>query len=615
MSADDDRTSLYRALQLERHASHDEIKTAYRRLSQIYHPDKHLDEQRKLVATEQFTKMKDAYEILSDPLKRRVYDEYGMEGVQAMQAQGLELTKFEDIRAQFERAGGAGRSAGHHNQAQDRDALFQIKNSLRTSVDGRGLVELLHNLAHSDDDEYAMFFSPLIVTQTTLGADASIYLTNKDSVRLQGSFVSKNGKGGSGPLTVTARRQFSSRSFMESSLFFRPSKKGLGIPQVLALKLWRGISERSSLMLEASTNLLQSHSTMAITCSRQLTSLTVGQLSWTASHAGDDCSGGVICAFRRMGGDLEDDLSIDRQSPWYRRVVAWLLSLAYPCAYQMTWSVGEADTGVSASIKRGIGRGVYRLGENDGAHWKLRGRFGLDGWLVELGGGRSYVHHNMSWGLALACSNEGIHVRFKADRAGHRVVVPVLIADTPLPTVAVASLSVLIATVVSIQLFVARPLKKRATQRRKQHEFELRSEDILAARKQARDSVVLMSETVRACREREEQVPGGGLLIIKAFYGAEHKLARCKADGVIPENQEIDFGYIDVTDALQSRVENSQLHLFASSKSTLTGFWDPTLLEEEEIALRIWYRFQNELHCCTVSDYDAVDLPLRDHRL
>src|SRR2546423_9282656 len=67
-------TDYYAVLGIERTASEAEIKSAYRSLARRYHPDVAKD---KVQAEAHFKEINQAYEVLSDPQKRRVYDQYG----------------------------------------------------------------------------------------------------------------------------------------------------------------------------------------------------------------------------------------------------------------------------------------------------------------------------------------------------------------------------------------------------------------------------------------------------------------------------------------------------------------------------------------------------------
>ncbi|KOS21288.1 Protein psi1 [Escovopsis weberi] len=69
-------TKLYDLLSIKTDASQDEIKKAYRKAALKHHPDKNKDNPS---AAEKFKECSQAYEILSDPEKRKIYDQYGLE--------------------------------------------------------------------------------------------------------------------------------------------------------------------------------------------------------------------------------------------------------------------------------------------------------------------------------------------------------------------------------------------------------------------------------------------------------------------------------------------------------------------------------------------------------
>lgn len=67
----------YEILETSRTASQDEIKKAFRKKARLYHPDVNKDPE----AETMFKELGEAYEVLSDPQKRQVYDAYGHEGL------------------------------------------------------------------------------------------------------------------------------------------------------------------------------------------------------------------------------------------------------------------------------------------------------------------------------------------------------------------------------------------------------------------------------------------------------------------------------------------------------------------------------------------------------
>ncbi len=72
------KRDFYEILGINRDASEDEIKKAYRKLAMKYHPDRNPDSKE---SEDKFKEAKEAYEMLSDAEKRRAYDAYGHAGV------------------------------------------------------------------------------------------------------------------------------------------------------------------------------------------------------------------------------------------------------------------------------------------------------------------------------------------------------------------------------------------------------------------------------------------------------------------------------------------------------------------------------------------------------
>ncbi|CAK62968.1 unnamed protein product (macronuclear) [Paramecium tetraurelia] len=109
----------YQLLGLKKGASDAEIKKAFKKQSLKYHPDKNKGNEEK--AQKQFQKIVNAYETLKDSEKRKIYDQYGEEGVnkheqQQQQGGGGGFQNFgggfDEMFSQFFR-GGSGGGGGH----------------------------------------------------------------------------------------------------------------------------------------------------------------------------------------------------------------------------------------------------------------------------------------------------------------------------------------------------------------------------------------------------------------------------------------------------------------------------------------------------------------------
>lgn len=86
----------YEILGVERNADADQIKKSYRRIAMECHPDRNPGNKE---AEEKFKEAAEAYEVLSDPEKREIYNRYGHEGLSGAGYQGF--SGFEDIFSSF----------------------------------------------------------------------------------------------------------------------------------------------------------------------------------------------------------------------------------------------------------------------------------------------------------------------------------------------------------------------------------------------------------------------------------------------------------------------------------------------------------------------------------
>ena len=132
------KRDFYEVLEVKKGASPDELKKAYRTLAFKYHPDRNQGDD---AAEAKFKEASEAYEVLSNDEKRRVYDQFGhagLEGRGSVPPQDV-YDHFQDMMADFFGAsfGGAGRQRKAQRGPQPgRDIRAGVQISLRDAVFG-----------------------------------------------------------------------------------------------------------------------------------------------------------------------------------------------------------------------------------------------------------------------------------------------------------------------------------------------------------------------------------------------------------------------------------------------------------------------------------------------
>ena len=125
----------YQLLGVSRNASDDDIKKSFRRLAMKYHPDRNPD---NAEALEQFKKIKEAHDVLSDPKKRSAYDQFGHAGVDPGMGGGAGFGAggFSDIFGDVfgDIFGGGARSRGGAQRGSD--LRYNLEISLEEAVAG-----------------------------------------------------------------------------------------------------------------------------------------------------------------------------------------------------------------------------------------------------------------------------------------------------------------------------------------------------------------------------------------------------------------------------------------------------------------------------------------------
>ena len=144
-----EKKDYYEVLGVPKDSSEKDLKGAYRKLAMKYHPDRSEEPD----AEEKFKELSEAYAVLSDPEKRKKYDQLGHEGINSQYSQEdlFRGVYFEDLLKDFgfggagggERGGGEsifdmffGGSGRRRGPARGRDLSFDIQITLEQAATG-----------------------------------------------------------------------------------------------------------------------------------------------------------------------------------------------------------------------------------------------------------------------------------------------------------------------------------------------------------------------------------------------------------------------------------------------------------------------------------------------
>ena len=140
-----DKRDLYETLGVNKSASKDEIKSAYRKLAKKYHPDNH-----ETGNAEKFKEVQEAYDILYDDQKRSAYDQFGFAAFEQGAGQpgsnpfeggfgfGGEEVNLGDIFSQFF-GGGRRQQRASTGPRRGNDAIIRVKVDFMDTILGRDI--------------------------------------------------------------------------------------------------------------------------------------------------------------------------------------------------------------------------------------------------------------------------------------------------------------------------------------------------------------------------------------------------------------------------------------------------------------------------------------------
>ncbi|XP_027360495.1 chaperone protein dnaJ 13 [Abrus precatorius] len=244
-----DNRELYALLNLSPEASDEEIRRAYRQWAQVYHPDKYQAPHMKDIATENFQRICEAYEILSDPNKRQIYDIYGMEGLTSGLELGPRLNKAEEIKAELER-------------------LKRMKEREKMEAHFRSSGTILANLSLPHCINGVGLFRGMAMT-----SEIQSQLSKRNAVTLGGN-LGVNGNEGHGAATALFSHQLSE----VSSLEFVAS---VGLRALIGVQTSRNLSSHSAATMSIEMSLRDGSLNLSNLWTRQLSETARGHIQLT----------------------------------------------------------------------------------------------------------------------------------------------------------------------------------------------------------------------------------------------------------------------------------------------------------------------------------------------
>ncbi|KAJ6828571.1 chaperone protein dnaJ 13 [Iris pallida] len=237
---------LYALLHISPEATDEEIRKAYRQWAQIYHPDKYQDLQMKEIATENFQRIRDAYEILSDESKRQIYDIYGMEGLSSGLELGPKLSKREEVKEELER-------------------LRRRKEEEKFFAHARPSGSILANLSVPQYLE-----GDGLIRGMAMSSEVQSQLSKRNSVAIGGNLV-VSGNSGTGAASAMLRHQLSPVSSIEVTAT-------AGLRAIVGIQTTRHLSLHSTATSGIALSLRDGSINLSNAWTRQLSDTSVGNI-------------------------------------------------------------------------------------------------------------------------------------------------------------------------------------------------------------------------------------------------------------------------------------------------------------------------------------------------
>ncbi|XP_066901792.1 dnaJ homolog subfamily C member 11 isoform X1 [Halyomorpha halys] len=452
----------YAFLNVSRNAPTDEITNAYRRLSRLYHPDKHVDPASKREAEIIFNKTKKAYEVLKDPHKRAIYDSVGIKGLETDGWEVMQRSKTpQEIREEYEQLA---------RQREER-RLQQRTNPKGNITININATDLFNRYGYDLDYDMPNSYPVIEVSGMAINQSIEAPLTARNTSSISGHLSTHNGTG-QGTINLTNRYTLSEKSWVELG-------GGAGAGPLLIFKAFRTLYKRTFAQMDTFVLFGSNGIRTGIdaTTGINLDSGTMGYLTW------------------RTGSSSSMTTSFVKDTETYNTNVSVVFGVPHShLLFAFAWKRKEAKMKLRTSLKIGTAGLTFEYG----AEKKVSEQ--------------STVAAAMAVGVPT-----GVILKLRLTRASQTFIFPVQLCDEPLPSPVFYGTVVPLVVYAVVKRFIVDPIVNEQAQAEKKRQKDTYRSRMAEKRKEAVAAVNLMS--VAFARIRSEEESRRGLVIISALYG------------------------------------------------------------------------------------------------
>ena len=549
----EDDLEYYTLLNVDKSAGGEEIRRAYRRLCKIYHPDRYQDEQKQKIATEFFSRIQEAYNVLNDPILRLIYDKRGKKGLEDDLAIVQRVSIPSELLEEYEKM----------KELWEERVYIQNSNptgNFRMELDATRLVD-----GHDDiEDEPFISLKKCSVEQSVSAAISKSalgqitgFLSAQAEKPLFPFSLGTSQLGFNGGINFSLRHMLSNPNWVKFSALLS-HKPLFSVDAYHTLGNRMHVTANSSIVI--SNNSLRGSANASLT--RRLTDFTLGTIA--INLLGYGTSFKIIHQLSTIT-TLSGEANVNEKESFLKGVLHY-----HPLPKYI--------------IKAGV-------------------KVGTSGMDIMYG-----IEHEIAIMTSVSASvllgpSEGVIMKLKLSRAYMNFSIKVHLSEFVGLVPLFYATSIPLALYGCVKTLAFAPLIRKEWLEDIKEKRQEKSKEVAEKRSRAEAAVELMEETMQRIVNTEQAKHG--LLIVEAWYG---KLFDYESD-----KEQVEPKVVDVRVPLQCLVMESKLILHDTSKANIPGFYDPCIGEKKH--LRVRYEFRGKPHEVTVNNSEPLVIPRISHRV